>query len=219
MSISVSFCIMSCAAMLSLFVGRSSALFSKGIVLRTVSSRGQTFASRGQLGMTGRSDLSKQQNQFLMRPMDDMLNNVMRLAFRPLLESSPSGSLSLGALPAIDVVETPKEYIIHADLPGFDKDDVEVSMTDRSITITATREEQSSDISGGGKETFIHLKERVFGESFTRVLGLPDDVDKAHVKTQMDHGLLTIHLTKIVVPASEESKVRKLPISSKARKA
>ena len=207
--------------MLSMFVGRSSALLSKGILLRTAASRGQTFVTRGrQLDMAARSDLSKQQNQFLMRPMDDMLTNVMRLAFRPLLESTPSGSLSLNAaLPAIDVVETAKEYIIHADLPGFDKDDVEVTMNDRSITIKATREEQSSDISGGGASVFIHLKERVFGESFTRVLGLPDDVDKGHVKTTMDHGLLTVNLPKLVVPASDETKVRKLPISSKARKA
>jgi hypothetical protein len=96
MFISASF-IMSCAVMLSMFVGRSSALLSKGILLRTAASRGQTFVTRGrQLDMAARSDLSKQQNQFLMRPMDDMLTNVMRLAFRPLLESTPSGSVPPG---------------------------------------------------------------------------------------------------------------------------
>ncbi len=92
--------------------------------------------------------------------------------------------------PRIDFSETDKEYLIKAELPGLDEKDVEVLLEDDAITI---RGEKKEDREERGKD--YYYRERRFG-SFSRVLPLPDNIDRDKIEAKFKNGLLTLKLPK-----------------------
>ncbi len=105
-------------------------------------------------------------------------------------------------IPAIDVSEDENKYKVKAELPGLDKKDIDISLTDGVLTIKGEKkEEQYTD-----KENY-HFRETRFG-SFTRSLRLPDDVSVDNVDATFANGVLNI-----TVPKSETAKPRKINVS------
>jgi HSP20 family protein len=100
-----------------------------------------------------------------------------------------------------DVRETEKEYIVEADLPGMDKDQIELSLNDDILTVKANRSEEKNE----EREGFIR-KERyngVFQRSF-----LVEGVKRDHVEASYDNGVL-----KVVLPKDEGARTsRKIDI-------
>ena len=71
-------------------------------------------------------------------------------------------------VPAVDIKETEKEFIIHADIPGVDPDDIDVHMEDGMLTIKGERESETKENREGYKRI-----ERQRG-TFYRRFSLPD---------------------------------------------
>ena len=93
-------------------------------------------------------------------------------------------------MPSIDVVDCAKEIVVKAEIPGIDEDDLEVSVTDHTLTIKGdTRHEEETD------EGDLHRREIRRG-SFFRTLTLPSDVDGAKAKAKCKNGMLELHLPK-----------------------
>jgi len=82
------------------------------------------------------------------------------------------------------------------DLPGFQKDEVAVSTTDRTLRIEAEREEATDE----DEEAYIRRERR--HESVHQSVRLPDDVDAEAVTARMKHGVLTVTLPKLAVEES-----------------
>ena len=96
-----------------------------------------------------------------------------------------------GRLPSIDVINRDKEIQIKAEVPGIDKDDLSVTVTDRTLTIKGeTRHEEESD------EGELHRREIRTG-SFSRTLTLPEEVDGAKAKANYKDGVLELTLPKL----------------------
>ena len=93
-------------------------------------------------------------------------------------------------MPSIDVVDCAKEIVVKAEIPGIDEDDLDVSVTDHTLTIKGnTRHEEETD------EGDLHRREIRRG-SFFRTLTLPSDVDGAKAKAKCKNGMLELHLPK-----------------------
>lgn len=103
--------------------------------------------------------------------------------------------------PAFNVKETENAYVIEADLPGVEDDDVEVTLERNRLTITGTR---NAEAKKEGEN--YHLYERRSG-SFSRSFTLPSVADAEAVAAKLENGVLHIN-----VPKKTEAKARKIPL-------
>lgn len=102
---------------------------------------------------------------------------------------------------AIDLVDRDGEFVATVDLPGFERDDVEIKVTDHTLRIEAEHEE----IHDEEEERFLRHERR--HKSTQRSIRLPEEVDKDGVDAQMKNGVLTVTLPKL-----EVEEVRKIEI-------
>lgn len=105
-------------------------------------------------------------------------------------------------LPAVDVVEKDDSFLVTADLPGLDKDAIDISLDDGVLTISGDRKLEN-ETEGEGFRRF----ERAYG-SFSRSFSLPQGVDVENVQAGFDNGVLTLTLPKV-----EIAKARKIAIA------
>jgi HSP20 family protein len=103
--------------------------------------------------------------------------------------------------PQFEVKENADGIYIHADLPGIDEKDLEISMTGNRLTISGKRESEQKE-----ENTTYYTYERSYG-TFSRSFTLPEGVDSEHVGAELKNGVLTLHL-----PKKPELKPRKISI-------
>ena len=104
---------------------------------------------------------------------------------------------------AVDVREDADHFYVEAELPGFRKDDVEVTLENQTLTISAERKETD----GEEKKGDYLLNERRYTR-FLRTFTLPPTVDERHVDAKLNDGILVLTLKK-----REETKPRKITVS------
>ncbi len=92
---------------------------------------------------------------------------------------------------SVDVREKNGAYIIHAELPGVKKEDVDVSIDGDCFTISAEIEQYDQK----SQDEKIIQSERYFG-SVSRTIRLPMEIDKAASKAHFENGVLELILTK-----------------------
>lgn len=139
-------------------------------------------------GETGQGLPSPSHLGDLHREIDHVFDSLWHgsLLHWPSKTIALTGELSL----KIDVAETPKSYVITAEMPGVSDKDVNVTLTDGILTITGEkREEHVTD------DKTVHRVERRYG-SFRRSLTLPVDADENGVTAKIDKGVLTVDITK-----------------------
>lgn len=103
--------------------------------------------------------------------------------------------------PNVDIFEKGGEVIIQVELPGVNKDEVDLTIADDRLVIKGEIKKPE----GISEEDYI-LNERSYGP-FSRTVNLPTDVDKSSVKANLKNGLL-----EIVILRKEESKPREIKI-------
>jgi HSP20 family protein len=106
-------------------------------------------------------------------------------------------------IPEVDVLESEKTYELHLAVPGFEKEDFNLAVDDKLLTISGERkfEEKKSD------KTFKSVQTR-FG-SFQRTFTLPENIDATKIDAHYKNGIL-----EVVVP-KDETKVLKTNIKVK----
>ena len=93
-------------------------------------------------------------------------------------------------LPAFDIAETEKEYTITGEIPGIDAKDLDVTLTDGTLTIKGEKKKEREE-----KEEHYHRIEREYG-SFHRGFRLPENVKTEALKAHYKDGVLKITLPK-----------------------
>lgn len=102
--------------------------------------------------------------------------------------------------PSVDISETDKHYLIKAELPEVNKDDVDVSVENGVLTISGERHYEKEEES----ETKHRIETR-YGR-FSRSFTLPSDVDEAKISAKSKNGVLKVRIPK--TKAVEEKAVR-----------
>ncbi|MEN8108675.1 MAG: Hsp20/alpha crystallin family protein [Pseudomonadota bacterium] len=97
-----------------------------------------------------------------------------------------------GRMPKVDMVDREHEIVVRAELPGVNKDDMEVTLSEHSVTIEAhtTREEKVED------EGRYYRREMSRGD-FQRTLALPTNVDEEKATATFSEGVLELKLPKL----------------------
>jgi HSP20 family protein len=134
------------------------------------------------------SELMKMNSQF-NRLCDESLD-------RRTMEG-PFGNWS----PAVDLREEDGQYILHADMPGMRKEDIEINVENNVLGITGERRFESEST----KDTY-HRIERAYGK-FVRSFTLPVHVVAESINASYKDGVL-----EVTIPKAEESKPKKISI-------
>ena len=94
-----------------------------------------------------------------------------------------------GWKPAVDLHETAESYVITAEVPGIQRDDLDIHLHEGRITIAGVRRERT-----GPCEQY-HRIERGYG-SFSRTFALPLPVDSEGIRADLRDGILTVTCPK-----------------------
>lgn len=134
------------------------------------------------------------------REMDDLLARFQRGYGRSL---SNDDSLPLATwAPAVDISETPKEYVVKAELPGLKKEEVKVTLNNGVLTLSGERKSEKEQ-----KDEKFHRVERSYG-SFTRSFSLPEDIVSEGVTAECKDGVVTVRVARSEVPKSRSIEVK-----------
>jgi HSP20 family protein len=121
----------------------------------------------------------------LASPSNDEGNQTVAVAEEWDEEEAVPGQL------ALDVYETKEKLIIKARTAGVNKDDLDVSISDNTLTIKGT-------LSAGNEEEVDNyfVQECYWGE-FSRSITLPVAVKEDNIQAELKDGVLTVKFTKV----------------------
>jgi HSP20 family protein len=101
---------------------------------------------------------------------------------------------------AVDLADHDDEYVLEADLPGFEKDDIDVRITDHTLHVDAEREAATDTTS----ENYVR-RERSH-RTTSRSITLPGEVETDGVTATYDAGVLRVSIPK-AEPLSESHRI------------
>jgi HSP20 family protein len=130
----------------------------------------------------------------LDRFLDDAFD---RFFSAPVVNDAPAARR-----PSLDVSETESQYVVTLDVPGVTREDVQVSVDGRKVSIVAEAkaapaakdEAPASDAAATPAERVI-LRERT-AASYARSFTLPAEIDQAASQAKLENGVLTLTLAK-----------------------
>ena len=129
-------------------------------------------------------------------PLGDSVFDMFPALLRPVLRGATESS------PRMDIAEGDTAYRMSVELPGVDRDAIQVSIYQNNVTINADiREEKMA-----GQEDSWLLKERTFGK-MTRTVTLPEAIDDTAAEAKHEDGVLYLTL-----PKKRASEVKRLTI-------
>ena len=108
-------------------------------------------------------------------------------------------------VPAVDVEENDKEYTVKAELPGFDENDVNLTVENHVLTLSGKVDEKNEEKDKNNRKYLVRER-RV--ETFERSFSLPEGVDEENISAQFKNGLLTVTLPKTAEKAARKLEVK-----------
>lgn len=119
----------------------------------------------------------------------------------PLIEQKSGEKKALYRRPVTEFMEKDDKVLVELEMPGVDKKDIDINVTDEAVEIKAEQSFEKTD----EKQDFIQRRYNGFYKCF----GLPDNVDASNAHAEFNNGIL-----KIMVPKKqiEQPKTKKLEI-------
>jgi HSP20 family protein len=136
--------------------------------------------------------------------LSNLNREVGRLLNSPRTGADDGSSVATSAwTPAVDIKEEEDRYLITADVPGVDPDDIDLTMENGVLTIKGERKLES-DV----KENGFRRVERTYG-TFYRRFSLPNYADADNISANCKNGVLTV-----TVPKTEAVKPRRIEVKA-----
>ena len=145
------------------------------------------------------------------RPFDTLFDNFRQdiedAFFTPFINPRSTGMLGFTdsietRIPLCDVVDKGDKYLVSLEVPGIQKDKIEVKATDEHITISGIEEKKNEK----EEENYV-LKERTY-RSFSRKVPFPENIMPAKVDATVENGILKIEVPKQRPKSIEETKIK-----------
>lgn len=99
---------------------------------------------------------------------------------------------SPASVPTLDVIDKEDAVKLIADLPGLSEKDIDVEVSDKTLTISGEKKEEVEE---GDEEGERYVSERRFGR-FVRSIALPEGIDQDNIDASFRNGVLTVRLPK-----------------------
>jgi HSP20 family protein len=109
---------------------------------------------------------------------------------------------SAGVFPLINLTEDKDNYHVRAELPGVNGEELDIQVTGKNLAISGERKIAAEEESGR-----YHRREREAG-TFSRMIGLPGEVDSNAVEAKLENGILSI-----IVPKAEIAKPKQITVN------
>lgn len=106
----------------------------------------------------------------------------------PLWERAGAGE---ARVPRVDIIERDKEILVRAEIPGVDRKDLDVSVSDRTVTIKAQSRSESEEKAGD-----FYRREITCG-AYARSVTLPGEVDADKASASFSDGMLELTLPRL----------------------
>ncbi|MGF1669646.1 MAG: Hsp20/alpha crystallin family protein [Balneolaceae bacterium] len=133
----------------------------------------------------------------MRREMDRFFDDLVPFSWR----KENGGRMIDSWSPNTDLTEDDDKFIVKMDIPGMNKDNIEVNYQDNRLIITGERKEEEEE----EKKDFIR-KERYHG-SFYRSFTLPKAIKEDQIKAKFKEGVLTVNLPKTEISKPKTVKV------------
>ncbi|KAK9131493.1 hypothetical protein Sjap_011980 [Stephania japonica] len=116
--------------------------------------------------------------------------------------SQDDGATAFSTAPAVDILETPHEFVFYIDVPGLSKSDIQVTVEDENTLVIKSngkrkREEGEEEEEEGCK--YVRL-ERRGSTKFVRKFRLPENSNAAAITAKCENGVLTVTVEKLPPP-------------------
>ena len=134
-------------------------------------------------------------------PWDEL--HRMRQQLEQMFDADPQQRVSAGVYPLTNLTEDKDNYYVRAELPGVKSDELDIQVTGKNLAISGERK-----IAAEEEGARYHRREREAG-TFSRIIGLPDEVDTDKIDAKLKDGILTV-----VIAKAEVAKPRQITIKS-----
>lgn len=150
--------------------------------------------------MFGLSPYNKRNREMMNRPSDffnfDNFNNFIDSFFNTdyFPEALNNGQMK------VDIKEKDNKYLLEAELPGANKDDITVELRDDMLTISVERNEQIEE----EKENYIRRERRYGSQSRSFYV---ENINAEDIKANFENGILSISLPKKEIKSRNSRKI------------
>ena len=107
---------------------------------------------------------------------------------RPAWAAAGSGMLKA---PKVDVVDRDKDILIRAEIPGIDRKDLDISVTDNSVTLKGESRQEKREEKGD------YYRSEITQGAFSRTIALPCEVDADKADAKLADGMLEMTIPKV----------------------
>ena len=153
----------------------------------------------GLLTKQNESEINKAPSRFALSPFEEMeriLENFSTRGWlRPFHWDEPmTGELALPLerkIPSVDVLERDDEITVKAELPGIEKKDLDVSLTNNSVTIKGSSSHEEK------QEEANYYRCEISKGSYMRTIALPAEIDEDKARAKFKDGVLELTLPKV----------------------
>jgi len=94
-------------------------------------------------------------------------------------------------VPNTDIIERDNEIIVKAELPGVDKKDLDISVTNNTVSISGSTSTEEKEEKGD------YYRCEISSSGYYRTLSLPAEVDEKEAKAKFKNGILKLTLPKL----------------------
>ncbi|PCR91809.1 Hsp20/alpha crystallin family protein [Natrinema ejinorense] len=119
--------------------------------------------------------------------IEEMLDRVSR----QVEEGMTAGGLQVPGSVPVDVADRDEEYVVMADLPGYETDDIDLTLSNGTLRLEATRSGDAEYVEGR------YIRRERTETSASRRIRLPEPVDEEAVAAGFENGVLTVRLPKV----------------------
>lgn len=135
------------------------------------------------------------------RLFDDMFSSRLLGPGRSDWPLMPGDIGREGRVPRVDIIDRDKEFVVRAEMPGVDRKDIDISISDNAVTLRAeTRHEEREE-----KENFFRCE--IASGSYSRTVPLPGPVNADGAKANLRDGVL-----ELILPKTEPAGRRKIAV-------
>jgi HSP20 family protein len=148
----------------------------------------------------------------LYRPFTSLFRDDLGLAERDWSSFFGSPLTRSSFSPAVDVVEQDNAYLLHAEIPGIQANEIDLQVENNVLTLRGERKHENQEQRDGYRRV-----ERSYG-SFSRSFVLPQGTNVEGIDARVDNGVLTITIPKVQTASARKVEVKGGGLVDKAKK-